>query len=377
MNEPMSFRQRRQSPAVKQMLNARIIPRKTAKIMNSAPVMIPQETEISPLIEYAKDRKAPEEDSRLELVSGKLPAMQLHFMPERTSLDSLPSELILEVAKYLTSTRALCTIASTNRRFYDALKYYRYKVHVTLICESRGSLLWAAATNQIDVASRAIKKNKKRMGIDASYTALHHTDFIFPFMVHVCSRREGPCDKQGVVRQVFAQPITALRLAVLMGHLEMARFLIERGADPNQLNGPVRPLTFVPIRRRFGGRLKLLMQPGLLAVAAEQNKTELVRYLLPFIDDPDEPTRGTASPSALAMAVRNSNYDMVKLLLAHPSVDPYLDRGGFTPLSLARRIGDERIIRLFQLDARRRRLCMRRLARTSRDEDTVEWSLVF
>jgi uncharacterized protein len=90
-----------------------------------------------------------------------------------------------------------------------------------------------------------------------------------------------------------------LPLACFFGHVDAARLLLERGADPNTL-----------------ARNEQVQTNALHAAAAGENKPEEVRY------------------------------ELCELLLAH-GADPNLRQGGgFRPIDAARQNGDERVERL-------------------------------
>lgn len=122
---------------------------------------------------------------------------------------------------------------------------------------------------------------------------------------------------------------TALMVAAAYGDLELVRKLLESGANPNE--------TY----REDGG--------SVLNTAATEGHTEVVRMLLDAGANVNYESFQIEKTPLMCAVARKGPAELVKLLLDRgANVDVKNDRGD-TALDLARKRGDERIIKLLQV----------------------------
>lgn len=120
--------------------------------------------------------------------------------------------------------------------------------------------------------------------------------------------------------------ISALHRAASNGHLEIAKKLIDSGADINCTDTKLRstPLMWAVFKRQQSIVRLLLDNKALINV------------------------RGHRGESALLIAVSNQDVDIVRLLLAHDAIRDRPDIYGVTPLQEAIRLNNKEIINLLR-----------------------------
>ncbi|GFF59181.1 ankyrin repeat and protein kinase domain-containing protein 1 [Aspergillus udagawae] len=138
---------------------------------------------------------------------------------------------------------------------------------------------------------------------------------------------------------------TPFHNAVLCGHTECAKILLERGADPNLLYGPEEHVIGSAVFRGQTELVQLMLDKGAdvnrperlgttpLMIAAIANREQIARMLLHAGANPN--IRGPRDAVPLHGAAREGLPSIVKLLLdggADPSIT---DRLGFSPLDYA------------------------------------------
>lgn len=148
------------------------------------------------------------------------------------SLSQLPYELLEAIASEVPSDRDLNALVRVNRLFYDLLNRYLYRRNVAQERHwPRNVLEWAAAHGRVDIILRA-----ESLGIALPAPALVSRAASSGSMVvvelffdRVC-RDDAPPD--------LGDP-SALVLALDNGHFEIFKFLVERGADLEVVDGDV------------------------------------------------------------------------------------------------------------------------------------------
>jgi uncharacterized protein len=121
---------------------------------------------------------------------------------------------------------------------------------------------------------------------------------------------------------------TALALAAYIGQKETARYLLEKGADPNAVAKNETGFTA-------------------LTGAVSQNHTEVAKMLVESGANVNYSYEGGFTP--LMHAAYAGNLELVKFLLEH-GADPNAKNGeGKTPLAFAREKGHERVIELLKV----------------------------
>lgn len=157
---------------------------------------------------------------------------------------------------------------------------------------------------------------------------------------------------------------TPLWWAANHGHRPLARTLIARGADvntPDHHGGT--PLTqaagsghleMVRYLVEQGADIHAQIYDGRKAfnLAVTHGRTAVAAYLLSLSDDPDE--RGSSGHTPLMIAAENNYYDLAKLLIergadvnaVHPGPGIYVGLRGWTPLVFAVNAGYVRMTRL-------------------------------
>ena len=134
----------------------------------------------------------------------------------------------------------------------------------------------------------------------------------------------------GNVDAVNADGYTPLGLAVFYGHLEEARLLLERGADPNVIGGGAREM--MPIHLALSGGYK-----------------EIAALLVARGAEPDEPNGADWTP--LHYAAQSGDIETARMLIVAGARTGYANKDGHTALELAEDGGFDDLARLLTASA--------------------------
>ncbi|PGH17926.1 hypothetical protein AJ79_00825 [Helicocarpus griseus UAMH5409] len=219
---------------------------------------------------------------------------------DRDHLTTLPVELILIIAKHITSERVINALSRTNRQLNDILTPFLYDHNAKRPRGKRSALLWASEHGRETTARKALEARK-------SLTAKK------PLLVAGQKGHHGIVklllEKDGVDLEYKRSRLeyTPLAHALTNGHDAVVKLLLDAGANID------------PWPR---GRKRMGLCPSLLSIAAKEGRCELIKLLLAtgklHVDD-----GGYRRESPLVTAVRGGHESAVKLLVeagANPKV---------------------------------------------------------
>lgn len=231
------------------------------------------------------------------------------------SINTLPTELLLDITDLLSARRDFCALVMTNHRFNSLLEEKLYKMDSSLAFGYHESLNWAASRGDLVVARKLID-----FGCDLNTTFYLAQD---------------------------SGPLTAINLAMRQGHLAMVTVLA--AADvcvdmaPNENDRPI----LCALREGWTDIFKVLvcigkaeldvvdeLGYGLLTIAAYLDNMEAIRHLFSAHPGYTEPMEAISSP--FHQAIYNKNYEMFMFLLQNTRCSPtLLSEERKTPLEMA------------------------------------------
>lgn len=126
---------------------------------------------------------------------------------------------------------------------------------------------------------------------------------------------------------------TPLFCAAKEGHLDIVRYLLDRGAQPNATNHYGVSVLWIPCQRGLLKIVELLLERGASPEIAPQG--------------PEAEERSISGWTPLYAAIKSRQYPVVKLLLTHGANPNAITSLGSTPFLLASEIGDLDVIKCF------------------------------
>lgn len=295
-----------------------------------------------------------------------------HQPPSIMALVDLPNELLISIVEHLTSEKDVSAFAQCSRRMYTVAMCHLYRLNI--LHSRCSALIWAARKGFDSVArgffpdksfpkpskiaiekallaaagrgDKGITKLLLENGANANGSLLNNTklpltsaaasghlpvvrllvDYGAEFgrldrsgwcaMSHAAFRgrlevvRFLSVDEEAVSRRINNDGCTVLHLAADGGHIDVVKFLVERGAD----------LAAIDMEGRT---------PLVCAIKHDLSSLRLVETLLSY-----EITLGIATDRDLALtkAVETRNADIIKLLLENGADVNHKGKDGLTPL---------------------------------------------
>ena len=126
---------------------------------------------------------------------------------------------------------------------------------------------------------------------------------------------------------------TPLFCAAKEGHLEIVKYLLDRGANPNATNHYGVSVLWIPCQRGLTSIVELLLKRGANPEIAPSG--------------PEAEERSISGWTPLYAAIKSRQYPVVKLLLNHNANPNAVTSLGSTPFLLASEIGDLEVIKCF------------------------------
>ncbi|CAF0712636.1 unnamed protein product [Brachionus calyciflorus] len=126
---------------------------------------------------------------------------------------------------------------------------------------------------------------------------------------------------------------TPLFCAAKEGHLEIVKYLLDRGANPNATNHYGVSVLWIPCQRGLDKIVELLLDRGADPEIAPSG--------------PEAEERSISGWTPLYAAIKSRQYQVVKLLLTHGANPNAVTSLGSTPFLLASEIGDLEVIKCF------------------------------
>jgi ankyrin repeat protein len=205
----------------------------------------------------------------------------------------------------------------------------------------RKELFYAVTENQLDLTKYLLEN-----GADPNAKCDNKQETV----LH-CAVRKGNYDicqllvlSGADINELDSDCRTALSYAVTENQRDLARYLLEKGANPNKGSG--KPLLHYAVKTGNYEICQLLVSNGssidakdkkertALFYAVTRNQTDLARYLLENRADPNAKC-DNKQERVLHWAVRKGNYDMCQLLVLNSADIDKLDSDNRTALSYA------------------------------------------
>ncbi|KAL2822249.1 ankyrin repeat-containing domain protein [Aspergillus cavernicola] len=262
------------------------------------------------------------------------------------SLQSLPTEILEHVAKYITSIHTLNALSRVNRRLHDIFVPLLYRQDACCAPPSI-AVCWAAKHGMMCTLQKCLEHGAKI-----------HTHVPAP---HACQYRERGYLYGNKIKWEYRppRPIHPLSLAVEGAHLEMVEFLLDGGCDVNTIDPEgFSLLSLAVIRgdmelaelllRRGAGQVEVPLMVGTpIQIASFLNNGSMLELLWKYGSEGLQNCRELKDALECAMEMRHT--EIIHLLVSYGvRVETmFSEREWITPLEWATEMEDVDLVELF------------------------------